>query len=577
MRREQEFRGRSVAVRRLTVCCLLISAVASGETSIQTEAASTELGQGIAEALLGWLPPGLKEKSVPGAAVAVVDSQGPIREEIYGYQEGSESDPITWDTIFLIRSISKSVTALGVLMAVQDGLVDLDTAISEYLPELRIPSRFDERPETIMTLRHLLSHRAGFTHDPPVGIDLVQPGYFERYIERVSESWLRFPVGYRLHYSNYGYDLAGFILQVRSGMPFARYLQEKVLGPLGMADSSFDLGKVEYETDRAIGHGSGGNVVPIAFPEIAAAGLYSSIRDMSKYVQFHLNDGVVDGQRLLREDLMEQYHSIQFARPDQRTGYTLGLWREPVGSTFCLYHEGGGRGFASHMILYPELGLGVVTLTNKEYQDLTGFSGRAVMRGPILNRYGPTPVADSRSEDMQRIDLRDPRLQAILGRYGDSPGVVIGFESGVLGLRAGDSQFHPLSFYDDQGELVGFYGSTMEVRFLSPLGSRPGSMMTINRAVSNSNSHYLDFNDSPTDRAGPDKSEWRAYVGEYDVLWEDEPTSTATIEVRNGYLYFRDGKCIEHEPGLFFLYDGEALDLRSARPTFANQEIRRRP
>lgn len=576
MSSDQESRGRTVVLRRLTACCLLISAVASGETSIKTESVPPELGQGIAEAYLGWLPPGLEEKSVPGAAVAVVGSRGPIREETFGVTHGPESAPITPDTIFLIRSISKSVTALGVLMAVQDGLVDLDTPISDYLPDLRLPSRFYERPETVMTLRHMLSHRAGFTHDPPLGIDLVQPGYFERYIEKVSESWLRFPVGYRFHYSNYGYDLAGYVLQVRSGMPFANYLEEKVLGPIGMADSSFDLGRVEHRTDRAIGHGTDGGIVPVVFPEIAAAGLYSSVRDMSKYVQFHLNDGVVDGRRLLREDLMEQYHSIQFARPDQRTGYTFGLWREPVGSTYCLYHEGGGRGFASHMILYPELGLGVVTLTNKEYQDLSGFSGRAVMRGPILNRYGPTPVADSGSEDMKQLDVRDPRLASILGRYGDSPGVMVGFENGVLGLRSDESSFQPLAIFEDKGELVGMYGSTMEARFLPPLGTRPGSMMTVNRAVSNSNSHYLDFNDSPTDRPGPDRIEWRAHVGEYDVLWEDETTSTATIEVRNGYLYFRDGKCVEHEPGLFFLYDGEALDLRSAKPTFANQEIRRK-
>ena len=561
----------------LAVCLLVVPVEASARgTSTLLGDPSSELGGAVAEALLGWLPERLEATGVPGAAVAVVGRQDTIREEVYGVTGGPASSAITPDTVFLIRSISKSVTALAVLMAVQDGMVDLDTPISTYLPEFSVHSRFQEHPEDVMTLRHMLSHRAGFTHDPPAGIDLDHPGYFTRYIAKVSETWLRFPVGYRMEYSNYGYDLAGYILEVRSGMPFADYLQEKVLLPVGMVDSSFDLEIVEGREGRAIGHDGNGNVVSVPLPEIAAAGLYSSLRDMSKYVQFHLNEGVVDGHRLLREDLMEQYHSIQLARPDQRTGYTFGLWREPIGSTFSLYHEGGGRGFASHMILYPELGLGVITLTNKEYQGLTGYEGRVIMSGPILNRFGPTPVADSGVESMKQLDPNDRRLRPILGRYGDSPGVVIGFEHGVLGLRSSETSFSPLAFYEDGGELVGMYGSTMEAHFLPRLGDRPGSMMMVARTVSNSNSHYLDFNDSVLDSPGPAKPEWQEYVGEYEVLWEDEPISSVIVEVRNGYLYFRDGRCQEYEPGLFFLYDGQTLDFRTSPATFSYQEIKKR-
>ncbi len=121
------------------------------------------------------------------------------------------------------------------------------------------------------------------------------------------------------------------------------------------------------------------------------------------------------------------------------------------------------------------------------------------------------------------------------------------------------------------------FGSHMmeEARFLPPMGTQPGSMMTVSRSHGNSNSHYLDFNDSPLDPPGPARPEWQKYVGEYDVMWEDLLASTATVTTRNGYLYFRDGKCREHEPGLFFLYDGEALDFRSTPPTFASQLIRK--
>jgi hypothetical protein len=343
-----------------------------------------------------------------------------------------------------------------------------------------------------------------------------------------------------------------------------------------MTRSSFDLDMVERIENRAVGHDTDGKVVPVPFPEIPSGGLYSSIRDMSRYLRFHLNDGMAKGRRLLRNDLMEQLHSIQFAHDGQRTGYTLGLWRETTGDTYSLYHEGGGRGFGSHMIIYPEIGTGAVLLTNREYHGLSGFEGRTITNGPIINRHGPIPIAESRTREMRRIGVEDPVLKALLGRYGDSPGVVIGFENGVLGLRRSEDNFVPLTFYDDGGKLVGMYGATSELRFLPPLGDQPGSMMFVNRVYSNHNSHYAEFNDSTSDSPGPDKAEWQAYVGEYDVIWEDEPDSAAKVTIKNGYLYYRDGKTREIQPGLFVHYNGEVLDFRASPPTYATQEIRKR-
>lgn len=572
MNRERGF----LLLGSISVVLSLGGYVSLAANQAETAAKNELLADAIAGSLSQWLPDQLKGAKVPGAAVAVVDNRNIVWEETFGVTSGPESAPITIDTVFCIRSISKSVTALAVLMAVQEGLVDLDTPISEYLSGFIVRSRFDEHPEDLMTLRHLLSLWAGFSHDPPFGIDIDQPGYFKRYIRRISDSWLRFPVGYRHQYSNYGVDLAGFIIQSRSGKPFAQYVQEKVLKPVGMVNSSFDLELVERRKDRAVGHDSRGNVVPVSLPEIPAAGLYSSIRDMSEYLRFHLNGGVVNGRRLLREDLMRQYHSIQFARPDQRTGYCLGLIREVVSTTYCLYHEGGGRGFASHIIIYPELGFGAVLLTNLEDNGLTGILGRRIMNGPIINTFGPIPIADPRLNELRRIDVDDPRVKKILGRYGDSPGTVIGFENGVLGLRMGGDSFSPLTIFDDDGELVGMYGATSEARFLPPFGDRRGSLMTVNRVYSNSNYHYLDFNDAPSDPPGPGKAEWQRYVGEYDVIWDDRSMATVSVTTRDGYLYYRDGRCEEHEPGLFFLYDGETIDFRSSPPTAAHLEIRKK-
>ena len=128
--------------------------------------------------------------------------------------------------------MSKSFTALGVLMAVQDGLLDLDEPVTTYLPEFTVNSPFEEHPEKKMTLRILLAHRAGFTHEAPVGGNYdSRPHTFEEHILSISDTWLRYPVGYRFSYSNLGIDLAGYILQEKAGMPFWDYIKKKVLDP----------------------------------------------------------------------------------------------------------------------------------------------------------------------------------------------------------------------------------------------------------------------------------------------------------------------------------------------------------
>jgi len=529
-------------------------------------------GNKVAKALSEWLVEHLEDRGVPGAAWIVVTPNDVVVQETWGYTDLKGTSPIAEDTIFCIRSVSKSITALAILMAVQDGLLDLDTPISEYLPDFTINSRYDENPESIITLRHMLAHWASFAHDPPYGIDASRAGAFQTYIDRISDTWLRFPVGYRHEYSNYGYDLAAYILEQKSGISLAEFVKTRIFEPLGMTDSTISLDVAGGVGNRAKGH-KGAMELPIYFPETASGGVYSSIHDMGSLAAFHLSGGVVSGRRLLREDLMRQFHRIQFARDDQRTGYALGLIREPVGPTFSLYHEGGGRGFGSHLMLYPELGLGAVLLTNLEYHGLTGFQGRQVMNQPIREEFGATRNKQRNDALGTPVRIDDPRINSILGRYGDSPGMIVEAVDGRLMLRNGESESHDLIVHDENGELVGRYDDAIELRFLKPIRDRPGSMMIVNRPVANSNNHYLDYNDSPGDPGGPARIEWIPLTGTYDIIWEDEPQSTVEVEVRNGHLYFRDGKCEEITSGLFSCYDGNIIDFRSDPPTFANQEM----
>jgi CubicO group peptidase (beta-lactamase class C family) len=523
------------------------------------------------------LPDQLSEASIPGAAIVVVDDRRIVWEKAYGHVDGEDSRPVDSTTVFSIQSMTKSFTALAVLMAVQDGLVDLDSPIKEYLPAFTVNSIHDEHPEETITLRHLLTHRAGFTHEAPFGSNIDDRNDFTKHIESISTTWLRYPVGYRLSYSNMGVDLAGYILQVRSGMPFELYVKKKVLEPIGMTGSSLDMVAIEENDNRAIGHSNDRDTLPLRIPMIPSGGLYSNIRDMAKYLQFHINKGVVDGHRLLRADLIAEMHGIQFAHPGQRSGYGLCLIREPVSDSYNIYHSGGGYGFLSDMVMYPEKTLGVVLLTNSGDHDISSWRLRSPIDELIVTRYGATPVDNAGIEQMTKLETDNPRVQAIIGHYGGKGGLVIEHESKVLGLRFSSDDFYELTFYDDAGELVGMFGKFSEIRFLPSFNGRPGSLLKIHRSLGGYATFNIhDFNDAPTDPLGPDKPHWSEYVGDYEPLGHSEPEDSVRVSVRNGYLYVSEDKCTEHEPGLFFTYDGEAFDLRSDPPTMANGRLRKK-
>lgn len=132
---------------------------------------------------------GMAEDKVPGLSIALVDRNGLIWSAGFGHTDYDCKKPITPDTIFSIQSMSKIFTATVVLMAVQDGLVDLDTPISTYLPDFQVKSRFEERPQDKITLRHLLSHTAGFVHEAPIGNGLEHKSpSFAAHVQSISDT-----------------------------------------------------------------------------------------------------------------------------------------------------------------------------------------------------------------------------------------------------------------------------------------------------------------------------------------------------------------------------------------------------
>ena len=507
---------------KTAILFLAIVVLSSSNGISLLQARQSSLISRVIEELQREIPKWIEAQDIPGAAVAVVDDKNVLWEYVYGRTRREGGRRIDPETLFSIQSMSKSFTALGVLMAVQDGLLNLDTPIPEYLPEFKVNSPHEESPERKMTLRHLLAHRAGFTHEAPLGGNYDdRPHAFDEHILSISDTWLRYPVGSRYSYSNLGIDLAGYILQEQAGMPFWDYIRIKVLEPLGMDQSTLDVDKIKETANRAIGHVASRHEIeggiPVFIPMIPAGGVYTNIRDMAKYLQFHINKGTVEGRQLLRGALVEEMHSVAFSEKQQQTGYGLGISRHTTDKTYYLQHGGGGYGFITSMCMYPELKIGVVTLTNSEGSKISSASIVNIINSFVESQTGKIesmPAVPSK-DIMQPLDETDERTARMLGVL----------EAGIHSDR--------------------YYGTYRSCDFQKPEKSQNSE--------------------------GPDKPEWKKYIGRYQMLvWGRWPASLLWVTKVKGYLVVNGSRCTEYLPGLFFTQTGEALDFRGTIPTFRN-------
>lgn len=500
---------------------------------------------------------------IPGAAVCLLYQGKPAWVEGFGITDAKTRRLVGPSTAFSIQSTSKNLTATAIMFAVQGGLLDLDKPISDYLGSFAVQSRFETAPQSRMTLRLLLSHRAGFTHEAPVGNNF-DPAFpdFETHIRSIADTWLRYPVGERYRYSNLGVDLAGYILQRVSGKSFSACLKSLIFDPLRMADSTAATEVYAGRRDRAIGHEKGYTAVPLRTPLIPSGGIYTSARDMANYLAFHLNRGRFEGKTLLQESLWREMHSFSLGGD-----YGLGVIRTELryGDTpiRMLNHKGGGFGFGCVCNYCPEAELGWMAMFNRPTTAAYQF-GAALLDGVLARRYGPR-TARLPVQDLSAIEPQQSQLAHFAGSYiGRDFYGEIRLEDGVLGIRAG-SAFTPLRFTSPLDLFVaGPAAEAVTYRYFAATQVEPAHLECATGEDS------LDYNDGPDDPAGPNSAAWDVVEGRYHIDQWGKPAQQFIVHRKNGYLYLNDWRLNEFRPNLFFSADGEALDFRHTEPTWRN-------
>jgi CubicO group peptidase (beta-lactamase class C family) len=296
---------------------------------------------------------------IKGLAFALFDEKDIITEFCLG--KSTYGFPINNETLFSIQSISKNFTAMAALVAEEDSLIDLDEPISEYLPDFNMNSCFNEHPEDQITIRMMLTHTAGFTHEAPVGNNFdyreIEIG---DHLKSISQTWLKFPPGTSFFYSNLGYDLTAQIIEIESGQSFNNYLKENIFSQTGMLYTTVNDEEVLANENRTEGAMSFLTPTHIKIPLIGSGAVYTSLKDLVKYTQIHLNRGQMNSHQIISEESLDEMYKIN------RNHYGLGTHIDKSQGRYYINHNGGGYGYTSTMIFFPEFRLGAVLLCNGE-------------------------------------------------------------------------------------------------------------------------------------------------------------------------------------------------------------------
>ncbi|WP_177238373.1 serine hydrolase domain-containing protein [Pseudonocardia ammonioxydans] len=392
----------------------------------------------------GLVPAMLDRTGIPGAAVSVVRDGQVIAAR--GYGVATAGDPATGeparpvdaaDTLFRTGSVSKVATAVAVLQQVEQGRIDLDADVRGYL-DFPLPLRFDPP----VTMRHLLSHTAGFEERIRGVLGTGDPAPLRETLATDPPEQV-FAPGTTPAYSNYGYGLAGYVVERVTGEPFERYVQRAVLDRAGMTSSTFAQPLPEPLAGRmADGFATaGGPAQPFEVVQPAPAGSLSApATDLARLASALLGTG----PRLLAPETVALMRAPALG-PDSlgelaagpRMG--LGLFEEDRNGHEIRGHGGDTRSFHSHLQLVPDQRLGVFVTANgsgagtQDFLQLT----RSVVHG-VVDRYvpgtpQPVPAAapeaadpdaadpDAATPDATAPDAVDPdpagRAAAVAGRY----------------------------------------------------------------------------------------------------------------------------------------------------------------
>ncbi len=391
-----------------------------------------------------------KRSGVPGMAIAIVKNDSVVYQRCFGVKNITTQDPVTPDTRFQLASISKSFTTATVASMVGNGELSWNDTIASWYPEFRLS---DPWITEHITFLDLLSHRTGlpeYVSDELQDMDYSRP----EIIKRLRHVTLTGDFRGEYAYANIDVTIAAEAAARKAGKPWEKLISERIFVPAGMRNTSARFDDFAGAPDHADTYPMT-NETAIPGPLMdddensPAGGVSSTIKDMARYARLQLNEGSIDGTRVIDPGALRETHGAHIIRKSTNSSivaYGLG-WEVTAANGMVRVEHGGDltSGVSTYIVLYPDEKMAIVVLTN-------GFPGGHVLKKAITNGWDDLYFSGTIRKDWYR-EIRDQLLEAM------KPGAsVIGPQEGLPAAPADANPPRPYTFYEGSYTQV-YYGT----------------------------------------------------------------------------------------------------------------------
>ncbi len=352
----------------------------------------------------------VEAKQLPALSMSLVDDDRVVWADGFGHQDAEKKRPATADTVYRVGSVSKLFTDIAVMQLVEEGKLDLDAPVSQYIPEFK-----PKNPYGIpLTMRQMMSHRSGLVRESPVGnyFDPDEPSLAET-IASLNDTSLVYKPETKTKYSNAAVAVVGAVLEKQLDVSHPERVRKTILDPLGMTDSSFvvtDAIEPKVATGWMRTYDGRRFKAPTFLLGTGPAGnLYSNVNDLSKFLICLFNDARAGDGRIMTPGTLKLMTTPIEDSDGKPQGFGLGFHIRELDGYKKIGHGGAVYGFSTQLAALPERKLGVAAAssldgTNGVVGRLSDYALRLMMatqEGKPLPNYRTTgPVPSKRAREL---------------------------------------------------------------------------------------------------------------------------------------------------------------------------------
>jgi CubicO group peptidase (beta-lactamase class C family) len=319
----------------------------------------------------------MKYWQTPGAAVVIVRGDEVVYLKGFGVKDVNTKQPVTPDTLFAIGSTTKAFVTAAIAMLADDGKMSWDDPVRKHLPYFRLS---DPLANENVTMRDIVTHRTGLIRH-----DLLwygSPWSREEIIKRIGYVPLTYGFRTTFQYQNIMFLSAGQAVGAASKSSWEEFTQKRIFDPLGMKTANFSALKAEKSPDHASPHVKQGSKIEVIkwrnLDNVGPAGsINASMRELSNWIRLQLNDGVLDGKRLISSGNLREMHTPQMVIRNEgrwklffpesessQVSYGLGWFINDYRGHKLVMHGGTIDGFRTSIMLVPRSKIGVAVVAN---------------------------------------------------------------------------------------------------------------------------------------------------------------------------------------------------------------------